>query len=976
MENNSISIWLKFALQQIAAESYLDFFITGQRSLVDVLRLGNNKPGFGENNYTRMTLGQATAFDNQYDLVDHHANDATGFSATLLRDRTTGEYTLSFRSTEYRNPDQGGDWSRDGLGADSEIFSKGFALGQLAAMEAYYQELKNSGKLPAGSALNVTGFSLGGHLATIFTELHYNDSDIAFGHTYTFNGAGRGHITGAGATEAERIHEMIRLFTAIVQDPDRALPYTTADDPAYLAASAAGAGWNPFTQGSLENAYLDPRYALAKQIVLSQYDTTGLSASPAPGEVGTSEAFQQITQLFGHATHNDSEYVANRGVHGAATAIFIEDQPDLDGFGGFFGLNGDYGTTHSIILMVDALALMELFQTVNPSLTQAEIEQIFAASSNQRATGTTVGLSGTAEADSLENALDALRKIYLGEVSKTESNPATGGFGDIARRNEFYTNLEQVKALVLPNPGSLVPLVGLPVDDVKARALNDIAYRYALKELNPFAVIGVDYSRFNQNGALDLFDELLGTGALTQQYLEDRALFLAEKLALNQGDLDKSPNGIHFKDVASKYEIQTTSLFSIDDRQFLFGGDDSDALQGEGKDDHLFGGDGHDVLIGQGGTDYLEGGAGHDILVGGAGDDELRGGTGFDTYLYTSGDGLDRIEDAHGQNAILFDQQLLQGGIREAGGGAYTSLDGRFTYAFSGTDLVVNGVLTLNEHFQNGQFGIRLFELPAYAAATRSEFVKVDHYQQIGTDPEGNPIYEPVYAPFFDDNPNNTTTTTDPGRLVPPIGDDNNLIHALGGNDTIVSGAGDDQLYGEDGDDEIYGKGGHDRIYGGAGHDTINGDDSLTPVTGNDYLDGGEGDDLLQGSAGSDVILGGAGNDNLNGDDLQALQLGIYGNDFLDGGAGDDELHGGGGADVLIGGTGRDLLIGDTTPFQGGSPEIGGADTVEGGAGDDRLNGGLDADTFSVPLVGGTSSDLMTRPVCDGDYFTTLRKAA
>jgi hypothetical protein len=112
-----------------------------------------------------------------------------------MRDTTTGEYTLSFRSTEYRNQAQGGDWERDGLlGADGEIFSDGFAFGQLAAMEDYYQSLKASGKLPTGSTLNVTGYSLGGHLATVFTELHYNDNDIAFGHTYTFNGAGRGPV--------------------------------------------------------------------------------------------------------------------------------------------------------------------------------------------------------------------------------------------------------------------------------------------------------------------------------------------------------------------------------------------------------------------------------------------------------------------------------------------------------------------------------------------------------------------------------------------------------------------------------------------------------------------------------------------------------------------------------------------------------------------------------------------------------------
>jgi hypothetical protein len=129
-------------------------------------------------------------------------------AATLMRDTTTGEYTLSFRSTEYRNQAQGGDWERDGLlGADGEIFSDGFAFGQLAAMEEYFarlkQGIKSDGTFDAGlqaffadpaRQLNVTGYSLGGHLATVFTELHYNDNDIAFGHTYTFNGAGRGPV--------------------------------------------------------------------------------------------------------------------------------------------------------------------------------------------------------------------------------------------------------------------------------------------------------------------------------------------------------------------------------------------------------------------------------------------------------------------------------------------------------------------------------------------------------------------------------------------------------------------------------------------------------------------------------------------------------------------------------------------------------------------------------------------------------------
>ena len=51
----------------------------------------------------------------------------------------------------------------------------------------------------------------------------------------------------------------------------------------------------------------------------------------------------------------------------------------------------------------------------------------------------------------------------------------------------------------------------------------------------------------------------------------------------------------------------------------------------------------------------------------------------------------------------------------------------------------------------------------------------------------------PVHAAFFNDNVNDTTTTANPGHLALPIGDENNLIYADGGADTIISVAGDNQ---------------------------------------------------------------------------------------------------------------------------------------------------------------------------------------
>jgi hypothetical protein len=95
----------------------------------------------------------------------------------------------------------------------------------------------------------------------------------------------------------------------------------------------------------------------------------------------------------GQATHNDQLYVANSGIHATPTTIFIEDQPNVDGLGGLFGQSGSFGTTHSITLLVDSLALMELFQQVDGTLTQTTIEGIFAATSSQTGCGVR-GLGG------------------------------------------------------------------------------------------------------------------------------------------------------------------------------------------------------------------------------------------------------------------------------------------------------------------------------------------------------------------------------------------------------------------------------------------------------------------------------------------------------------------------------------------------------------------------------------------------------
>ncbi len=86
------------------------------------------------------------------------------------------------------------------------------------------------------------------------------------------------------------------------------------------------------------------------------------------------------------------------------------------------------------------------------------------------------------------------------------------------------------------------------------------------------------------------------------------------------------------------------------------GGTGNDRFDGGLGSDLLYGGKGSDTLLGGGEKDFLRGGADADSLDGGRGSDRLLGGTGndtlaggpgggVDTFMFTSGDGADRIND-------------------------------------------------------------------------------------------------------------------------------------------------------------------------------------------------------------------------------------------------------------------------------------------------------------------------------------------
>jgi len=253
---------------------------------------------------------------------------------------------------------------------------------------------------------------------------------------------------------------------------------------------------------------------------------------------------------------------------------------------------------------------------------------------------------------------------------------------------------------------------GLSAQDIYQAAQVDIAWRYALVELNPFVVGGVDYATLhNANGELDLYDSATGHG-LTDQYLVARAEALRTYVALFNDGVDNVgrdfPAGYapHFYDsaiqseAASEETVVDLDVGSDSVAQRLFGDESGQVIRGGNQDDMLFG---------DGGQDHLEGGEGADYL---------EGGKGVDTYVVTDGDSL---FDLDGSGRVLFDDVLLSGGVRLGQSTVYASVDGTLRYDQVGDNLeitrVADGASVRIIGHRNGELGIDLGEAQVDAPA-------------------------------------------------------------------------------------------------------------------------------------------------------------------------------------------------------------------------------------------------------------------
>jgi Ca2+-binding RTX toxin-like protein len=653
---------------------------------------------------------------------------------------------------------------------------------------------------------------------------------------------------------------------------------------------------------------------------------------------------------------------------------------------------------HLIYKLSDSLALADVMGTLDERLSLSTVNSLFEAGSAQ-------------PVSSLERVLDALRKTLLNQTDATQIGDAENS---AQSRVDFQAKLAELRAFAETHPNAFqietlldktaAGLAGLAINgDVDA-----LAYRYALRELNPFAVLGADYS--SHQVGLSLYDTSTGTGTLTPEWIADRSKLLAAVITAHTNDSASgntlvinpaSSDTILFKDLTRGITLRDGQA-ALDPKRIIFGSDAAETLSGGNQSDRLYGAAGADILKGNAGADYLEGGTG---------DDTLRGGKGVDTYRIDKTGGIDTLIDfaggsgGDGLGSILYNGEPLAGTLTQD-----PAVRNRYHYVgnealvirFIGTpgergNLVIidpAGARIILENWTSGELGLTLAESASTLQTT----------DLTGTGQGDNDYLTEAGhgAGLVNTAANQKIYGLDGADLI-RLSFSGAFGYGGSGNDIITNGAGDQELHGDEGNDILIASSGDDVLDGGTGDDALQGgadDDLLDGGDGMDLMDGGSGSDVIQGGAGDDFILGGGnltvalttsqgerdyqhfadgqvdmlrrnadgrmilptliGVSPTNSQSTQTPTAHVEGDaaDAIDGGDGDDMVFAGDGDDVVEGGAGKDYLVGEV-----------GNDFMLGGTEDDILHGDGAQGDLVLPANGDGFIVYVNDPYHGDDYL-------
>ncbi|MBD9490470.1 calcium-binding protein [Ensifer sp. ENS11] len=420
-------------------------------------------------------------------------------------------------------------------------------------------------------------------------------------------------------------------------------------------------------------------------------------------------------------------------------------------------------------------------------------------------------------------------------------------------------------------------------------------------------------------------------------------------------------------------------------------------------------------LRGNGDANAIAGTKGDDVLVGGRGNDTLDGNQGSDRYIWSAGDGNDKIVDGGADATPASDSIVLQN-IRS----------GEVELFRRGTSLVINikatgetievqdqfySVTNIKNDWNKTTHGVERIEFADGVTFNRETLMK--SIVNVGFDLDfkywfewfgGNDLpsefseaEELVFADLQSGIAEVESRMAGSGggggggggtayrsalegiSFVDELGRTGNFydIQVIVKNYAKLDSSGNDILFGDENNERIGGA-----YYNSASEQGLPEPGTAQPIpgspggslvdliaswpswinnTGHNYFDGRSGNDTLIGGAGHDLLVGGTGNDTLYGDsETEVGDLGS-GHDALEGGDGDDRLFGGGGNDYLNGGFGNDLVSGgdgsDTLVEYG--TQNASSDIFVGGRGDDVIVSGF--------FVGNSGSDTFLYASGDGN---------
>lgn len=650
-------------------------------AISEQIRTDRIKTALQNNNLEgKLSPSQANEFVETWAVVYHQENTDSGFSATLFQN-TEGEYVYALRGTEQLVIDL--------AGADfNDIVMDGLAISQIVDMVNDWQRINASGIYQAA-----------------YLDLQQTETDLLLEERCEYFNLG---VVGP-------YEESLRSRSDIVIDDPTGQVYTISfmasnvlfdvDDPRATGAGVLNSGTQVAVTGHSLGGHLAVAFSRIFPEVCIEAVTingAGFQTETAQGLSGNAENnIKNLFALLGGADSFDNNKIQN--LYGSANPEFVtmdnkyglvqqgENDEVFIEDAGWSNMLG-----HGKEQMTDALGVYDLFYRLDSRFESATAQDFLAE------IGSIFKGAATAPAGTFETLVNALGILLIEDF--VPITPDQWG-----NREELYSKIIEVREFLEENTDlTLESLADQSAGYILGNAdessgQDGIAYRYALVKLNSFVILGdlELYDPHNTDHELELFSSENPQGKISDQYLQDRALFLYHAMHLEiPSDTGYSTL---FKDLALGKQVFVEEENSMDIATMTFGTEDDEIFTGGGEEDHFYGMEGDDILNGHEGDDYLEGGKGEDrylFLETNHGDDTLVDSREDDGYLHGS-----IWYQAEGQvrRAERFEKDDDQEGIYYSGDGCLTLEQGDTWILHT-----PGGTINLGENFKDGDFGIRL----------------------------------------------------------------------------------------------------------------------------------------------------------------------------------------------------------------------------------------------------------------------------